>query len=52
MHLFVTGGTGFFGKALLRYWQMNPEVINAYTKITLLSRNPDQFIANYSNLLA
>lgn len=51
MHLFVTGGTGFFGKALLRYWQMNPEVIKAYTKITLLSRNPDQFIANYSNLL-
>lgn len=51
MHLFVTGGTGFFGKALLRYWQMNPEVIKTYTQITLLSRNPDQFIAKYSNLL-
>ena len=51
MHLFVTGGTGFFGKALLRYWKANPEIIKNYNKITLLSRNPDQFGTVYAGLL-
>ena len=51
MHLFVTGGTGFFGKALLRFWQNNPEVIKAYKKITLLSRNPKKFVSKHWNLL-
>lgn len=52
MHLFVTGGTGFFGKALLRHWSEGgaPELIGA--RFTLLSRNPEQFLASHGNLLA
>jgi UDP-glucuronate decarboxylase len=51
MHLFVTGGTGFFGKALLRFWKKNPHTISAYKKIILLSRNPEQFTNKYADLL-
>ena len=48
MNLFVTGGTGFFGKALLRYWQKNKP---QFKKIYLLSRSPDTFLENYSDLV-
>lgn len=51
MHLFVTGGTGFFGKALLRFWKKNPHIISAYKKITLLSRSPEHFANKYADLL-
>lgn len=44
MHVFVTGGTGFFGKALLRQW---PHDVN----LTLLSRDPTHFRAVHGNLL-
>jgi len=44
MHLLVTGGTGFFGKALLRYWRSYPETIAIYDRITILTRNPDRFL--------
>lgn len=52
MHLFVTGGTGFFGKALLRHWSAGgaPELVGA--RFTLLSRDPDRFRAAHGNLLA
>jgi dTDP-glucose 4,6-dehydratase len=52
MHVFVTGGTGFFGKALLRYWSTAdlPELSAA--RFTLLSRDPDRFRAGYGDLLA
>jgi UDP-glucuronate decarboxylase len=52
MHLFVTGGTGFFGKALLRHWCMGgtPELGNA--RFTLLSRDPARFRATHGDLLA
>ncbi len=52
MHVFVTGGTGFFGKALLRYWSAGglPELIGA--RFTLLSRDPERFRVGYSELLA
>ena len=51
MHLFVTGGTGFFGKALLRHWSAGgaPELIGA--RFTLLSRNPRLFLASHGDLL-
>ena len=52
MHLFVTGGTGFFGKALLRYWQINPKTISFFKKITFISRNPDDFKLRYAGLLS
>ena len=48
MNLFVTGGTGFFGKALLRYWQNDHP---NFDKIYLLSRLPDAFLEKYSDLV-
>jgi len=48
MNLFVTGGTGFFGKALLRYWQNNSP---NFEKIILLSRSPNVFLDKYSDLV-
>lgn len=52
MHVFVTGGTGFFGKALLRYWSTAdlPELRGA--RFTLLSRDPDRFRAGYGDFLS
>lgn len=49
MNLFVTGGTGFFGKALLRYWQNTPP---EFEKIYFLSRSPDRFIDKHSDLVS
>ena len=48
MHLFVTGGTGFFGKALLRHWADAPVPGLA---VTILSRAPDVFRARHAGLL-
>jgi UDP-glucuronate decarboxylase len=52
MHLFVTGGTGFFGKALLRHWAGGgaPELGGA--RFTLLSRDPARFRTTHGALLA
>ena len=41
----VTGGTGFFGKALLRHYLSQDFV--ASSEIVVLSRNPDLFFASY-----
>ena len=46
MRIFITGGTGFFGRALLRYWtegdnQNYPEVA------CILTRNPQKFLVEY-----
>lgn len=46
MRIFITGGTGFFGRALLRYWtegdnQNYPEVA------CILTRNPQRFLVEY-----
>ncbi len=51
-HIFVTGGTGFFGKALLRHWAGGtvPGMVGA--RITLLSRDPARFRAACGDLLA
>ena len=46
--LLITGGTGFFGKALLRYWKCKKFV---FKKIYILSRNPDSFLAEHSSLI-
>ncbi len=48
MHVFVTGGTGFFGKALLRHWAGAPVPGRA---VTILSRSPDAFRARHGELL-
>lgn len=44
-HIFLTGGTGFFGRSLLRYWHKFTR--QEYLKVTILSRNPNAFLANY-----
>jgi dTDP-glucose 4,6-dehydratase len=44
---FVTGGTGFFGKALLRHWGSEQGYIERPNHLTLLSRSPENF--NSSN---
>ena len=41
----VTGGTGFFGKALLRHYLSQRFV--ASSEIVVLSRNPDLFLTSY-----
>jgi len=45
--LFLTGGTGFFGKALLKYWLCN----NPFTEIHIISRDPQSFIQKNKNLI-
>jgi len=51
MHLFITGGTGFFGKALLRHWAEASTAELAGARITLLSRDPVRFRAAHGALL-
>lgn len=48
MNLFVTGGTGFFGKALLRHWKSTG---SPFKKIFILSRNPEAFQEKYPYLI-
>jgi len=43
--LFLTGGTGFFGKALLRHHLSLGK--SAALQLSVLSRNPQQFLAEY-----
>jgi len=51
MHLFVTGGTGFFGKALLRYWSTKTDPRLEGAKFTLISRDPMHFAKSHGALL-
>ena len=44
MKLFLTGGTGFFGRALLRHYLSLGE---SAVQFIVLSRNPEQFLAEY-----
>ncbi len=46
-NIFITGGTGFFGKSLLKYFS---ELLNKGYRfnVFLLSRNPELFLANNS----
>ena len=46
-HILITGGTGFFGKALLRHFQTYTQFV---PQITILSRNPQKFIDRYPSL--
>ncbi len=40
--IFVTGGTGFFGKSILSQWQRTPQ---PNTELVILSRNSDTFLS-------
>ena len=48
MKLLLTGGTGFFGRALIRYLNQDYKTVEIY----ILSRNPGRFIAEYPHLNA
>ncbi|NBY21843.1 MAG: NAD-dependent epimerase/dehydratase family protein, partial [Gammaproteobacteria bacterium] len=45
--IFITGGTGFFGRALLRYLCHQSESGHPTPEITLLSRAPQVFLNAY-----
>jgi UDP-glucuronate decarboxylase len=51
-HILLTGGTGFFGKALLRNWIAIESTGQSIGQVTLLSRNPKKFAAEYPELVA
>jgi UDP-glucuronate decarboxylase len=46
-HILLTGGTGFFGKSILRY--LLNQFINGFTKfqVTVLTRSPESFLNSY-----
>jgi UDP-glucuronate decarboxylase len=47
MRILITGGTGFFGLALLRYWK---SLGSDAPKVTILSRNPKSFQSKHPDL--
>ena len=51
MHLFITGGTGFFGRALLRSKLANHLVWHDVNEVTVLSRQPDCFLEKYPEFM-
>ena len=48
--LFITGGTGFFGKSMLDYRLRHPEWPWAQAEWVILSRSPERFAASYPRL--
>lgn len=46
--VFITGGTGFFGKSMLDYRLRHPDLV--FPKWTILSRDPERFIRHNSKL--
>ena len=47
--IFITGGTGFFGKSIFDYWSRKPRFLNN-VEITVLSRDPEAFCMNYPDI--
>lgn len=49
--IFLTGGTGFFGRALLRFW-LEQFIQGRYVpEVLLLARNPSVFLQSYPEFL-
>ena len=46
-HVLLTGGTGFFGRALLRNWISQAQSGEKIARVCVLSRNPQNFLNNY-----
>jgi UDP-glucuronate decarboxylase len=51
MQLLITGGTGFFGRALLRSKLANHPIWRYVNDVTVLSRHPDQFLQKYPEFI-
>ena len=49
MRILVTGGTGFFGRALLRHWFQSERSAPDDLEVVVLSRTPDSFSADHSD---
>jgi len=47
MKLLVTGGTGFFGRALLRKWKDDEKYGTNLPEVTVLTRSPESFLVRY-----
>ena len=47
MKLLVTGGTGFFGRALLRNWLRDEVCGVTVPEVTILTRSPNSFVERY-----
>lgn len=52
IRILLTGGTGFFGKALLRHWINMAREGQIEAKVTVLSRDPDRFAEQHPSLVA
>lgn len=52
MNLLITGGTGFFGRALIKFFEAERLSTGSlpYENITVLSRSPEQFRLHYPSL--
>lgn len=52
MNLLITGGTGFFGRALIKYFEAErlSTGVLPFEQITVLSRSPEKFSLNYPAL--
>ena len=48
--LFLTGGTGFFGRSLLRIWLEQSRAVEGVPLVTVLTRSPDTFLRQYPEL--
>ena len=48
--IFITGGTGFFGKSMLDYRLRHPDWEWAKAEWIILSRSPERFAAEYPRL--
>ncbi len=45
--ILITGGTGFFGKALLRRWQLNEASRITFPRVVVLTRDSKAFLRRY-----
>lgn len=50
VRVFITGGTGFFGKSMLDYRLRHPEWKWERAKWVILSRDPEKFVATHPQL--
>jgi len=46
-HVLLTGGTGFFGRALLRHWTDQARASKKIARVCVLTRRPQKFLHQY-----